>query len=208
MPSLALPPSPGSSAPIPLGINLPFLLCPYSQREIFIAIPLEPGHAGGHMTQEQHLKVFLGFTQVAVKREKNPLISAGEGTRQSSVEKREGKQRDKTQGKIVSAVLESLFQNPMSFPRLLPACNSLFLWINKIFFLASKPSLNWVSITCNQKSFNSIIQDLLDFYILLRESTRYLTFSYNTLVEEKGWQRQVYCWLFFGKEKAKITRAS
>lgn len=72
MPSLALPPSPGSSAPIPLGINLPFLLCPYSQREIFIAIPLEPGHAGGHMTQEQHLKVFLGFTQVAVKREKKP----------------------------------------------------------------------------------------------------------------------------------------
>lgn len=124
---LSTPPSPGSSAPIPLGINLPFLLCPYSQREIFIAIPLEPGHAGGHMTQEQHLKVFLGFTQVAVKREKNPLISAGEGTRQSSVEKREGKQRDKTQGKIVSAMLESLFQNPMSFPRLLPACNSLFL---------------------------------------------------------------------------------
>lgn len=127
MPSLALPPSPGSSTPIPLGINLPFLLCPYFQREIFITIPLEPGRTGGHMTQEQLLKVFLGFTQVAVKRGEKPLISAGEGTRQSSVEKREGKRRDKTQGKIVSAVLESVFQNPMSLPRLLPACNSLFL---------------------------------------------------------------------------------
>lgn len=129
--------------------------------------------------------------------EKNSLISAGEGTRQSSVES-EGKWSDKKWGRVerVLAVFESLSCHPVSLLPLLATSSSLFLWINKLLFLASKPSLDWISITCNQKSFNSIkIQNTLRFHIPFRENPHYLTFSYNALVWEKGWQKQFYQWI-------------
>lgn len=44
----------------------------------------------------------LGSIQGTVRRGKNPVISASEGTRQSPIEKREGEWRDEAQGKIES----------------------------------------------------------------------------------------------------------